>query len=106
MSSMRAKLEAQLQRFPQRADLRLALAQACAREKDWNAVADHAQAALKLKADYSAAYLLAGRAAVERADAAAAKHFYQEGMAQAQAQGDKQIERQIQVFLKRLELSE
>lgn len=106
MSSMRAKLEAQLSRFPQRADLRLALAQACARDKDWAAVAEHAQAALEQKSDYSAAYLWAGRAALQRADNAAAKRYFEEGLTQAQAQGDKQIERQIQVFLKRLDLSE
>lgn len=106
MSAMRAKLEAQLARFPQRADLRLALAQACAREKDWPAAAEHARAALELKPDYSAAYLWAGRAAVEAQALEQANQYFQEGFVQAQAQGDKQIERQIQVFLKRLERSE
>lgn len=103
MSTLREKLAAQLARDPERPEAQLAMAQLCLREQDASAAGEHAVRAVALKPDYSAAYLLAGQAAQAAGDVAAAADWYGRGAEVAQQQGDKQIERQIAVFRKRLE---
>ncbi|MGB1556788.1 MAG: hypothetical protein ACPHCJ_03305 [Oceanococcaceae bacterium] len=100
---MRARLEALLEQHPERADLHLALAQVCLRDKDPAAAARHAETAAAMQAHYSAALLLAGRAWQAAGDAQAAREWLQRALDAARSQGDKQVERQADVFIKRLD---
>ncbi len=103
---MRERLQKLLAAHPERVDLALALAQLCLREKDFDAALGYAQQAIDGNSRYSAALLAAGQAAQALGDQQAARHWYERGLAAAADQGDKQIERQISVFLKRMEASE
>lgn len=103
---MRARLEALLLKHPERADLALALAQLCLREKDPETALRFAKQALQVDSRYSAALLAAGQAARDLGDQTAAKAWFEQGRSVAAERGDKQIERQIIVFLKRMEASE
>ncbi|MDH4559593.1 tetratricopeptide repeat protein [Pseudomonas sp. BN411] len=70
---------------------------------------DAAQAALHLRRcveqdpKYSAAWKLLGKALEANGDLAAARAAWTEGLAAAQAHGDKQAEKEMTVFLKRLD---
>ena len=62
----------------------------------------HLRAALAQDASYSAAWKLLGKALVEACDVAGAKEAYGNGIAAANAKGDKQAAKEMGVFLKRL----
>lgn len=100
---MRERLEALLAANPERADLALALAQLCLRDKDAEAALQFAQQAVDAKPGYSAALLAAGQAAKAMGDLLASKEWFLRAETAAQEHGDKQIERQVAVFLKRME---
>ncbi|NNM00711.1 MAG: hypothetical protein HKO62_08180 [Gammaproteobacteria bacterium] len=53
--------------------------------------------------DYSAAWKLLGKALASAGDTAAARTAYESGIACAERMGDKQAQREMQVFLKRLD---
>ncbi|HTI95436.1 MAG TPA: tetratricopeptide repeat protein [Rudaea sp.] len=59
--------------------------------------------ALEFDPDYSAAWKQLGRLLAESGDATAAIETYRSGIAAAQKRGDKQAEKEMRVFLKRLE---
>jgi len=61
--------------------------------------------AVGFDASYSAAWKMLGKALADSGDARAAADAYRQGLAVAQRRGDKQIEREISVFLRRLEKS-
>jgi predicted Zn-dependent protease len=61
--------------------------------------------ALDFDPDYSAAWKQLGRLLAEAGDVSAAKAAYQSGIAAAQKRGDKQAEKEMLVFLRRLEQS-
>lgn len=103
---MRARLEKLLGEHPERVDLALALAQLCLREKDFPSALRFAEQAIAGNSRYSAALLAAGQAAQAMGDEQSAKSWFERGRVVAADQGDKQIERQISVFLKRMEASE
>lgn len=62
----------------------------------------HLRAALAQDASYSAAWKLLGKSLVEVRDVAGAKEAYGNGIAAANAKGDKQAAKEMGVFLKRL----
>ncbi len=103
---MRERLETLLRAHPERVDLALALAQLCLREKDYRNALEYAQQAIAGNSRYSAALLAAGQAAQAMGDVVAARNWFERGLEVAASQGDKQIERQISVFLRRMEASE
>ncbi len=67
------------------------------------AAVEQLRQAVQLDPKYSAAWKLLGRVLTETGDNQAAIEAYEQGIATAQAQGDKQAEREMQVFLKRLQ---
>ena len=63
----------------------------------------HLREAVARDPRYSAAWKLLGRALADTGDAPAALAAYREGIAVAQARGDKQAAKEMTVFAKRLE---
>jgi predicted Zn-dependent protease len=63
----------------------------------------HLQRAVELQTDFSAAWKLLGRAQVEADRLEEAAETYRQGIRVAHSKGDKQAEREMQVFLRRLE---
>ncbi|MEJ8569560.1 tetratricopeptide repeat protein [Elongatibacter sediminis] len=82
--------------------LRLTLARLLAADQRLDEAAAHLQQAVELEADYTAAWKELGRVHAERGDDAAAESAWLRGTEVAQANGDKQAEREMGVFLKRL----
>ena len=64
--------------------------------------AGHLRSAVAQDPAYSAAWKLLGKA-LEKAEPAAAAEAWRQGIAAAQAKGDKQAAREMAVFLRRLE---
>lgn len=62
----------------------------------------HLRAAVAQERNYSAAWKLLGKALIEARDVAGAKEAYGNGIAAANAKGDKQAAKEMRVFLKRL----
>jgi predicted Zn-dependent protease len=67
------------------------------------AAVPHLREAVTRDPRYSAAWKLLGRALTDVGDAAGALAAYREGIAVAQARGDKQAAREMTVFARRLE---
>lgn len=65
--------------------------------------AAHLREAVTQDARYSAAWKLLGKALAETGDAAGAMDAYRQGIAAADARGDKQAAKEMTVFLRRLE---
>ena len=61
------------------------------------------RAAVDFDGNYSAAWKLLGKACLQSGDAPAAADAWQHGLAVADARGDVQAAKEMQVFLKRLE---
>jgi predicted Zn-dependent protease len=85
--------------------LRLSLANGLLAQGDDSAAIDELRAALRFDADYSAAWKLLGKTLAASADAAAAIDAYRAGIAAASKRGDKQAQKEMAVFLRRLEKS-
>jgi Flp pilus assembly protein TadD len=72
-----------------------------------NGDATHAVAAFReavgFDATYSAAWKMLGKALAESGDGGAAVDAYRQGLDVARARGDKQVEKEITVFLRRLQ---
>ncbi|RDI98991.1 tetratricopeptide repeat protein [Dyella solisilvae] len=62
--------------------------------------------ALRFDPNYSAAWKLLGKACLAQDDKAGATEAWRQGIAVAQARGDKQAEKEMTVFLRRLEKQE
>ena len=99
---MRAALEQMLAAGRDDALLRFSLGTACLKEGDAAAAAGHLRRAVEHDAAYSAAWKLLGKALAESGDAAAAAAAWHSGIEAAQARGDVQAAKEMQVFLKRL----
>lgn len=82
--------------------LRLTLARLLAGKQREREAITHLEAAVKLAPDYTAAWKELGRRHASLGDAAAAARAWRRGIEVAQANGDKQAEREMAVFLKRL----
>jgi len=62
--------------------------------------------AVDFDATYSAAWKMLGKALADSGDSSAAIDAYRKGLEVAGARGDKQVEKEITVFLRRLEKTE
>ena len=82
--------------------LRVSIAIALIARHDAEAAIAELRRALEFDPDYSAAWKQLGKLLAESGDAVAAIAAYQQGIAVAQKRGDKQAEKEMAVFLKRL----
>ncbi|MDN5864590.1 MAG: hypothetical protein L0I62_05170 [Gammaproteobacteria bacterium] len=84
------------------AHIRVSLAQASMGSGNARVAIDHLEQALKMEPNYTAAWKAYGRAlAMERRDGEA-REAYRRGIEVAEATGDRQAVREMQVFLRRL----
>ncbi len=103
--SMRENLLNLLAKGQDNALLRFTLGQDYWRAGDTEQAVAHLREAVALDENYSAAWKLLGRALTDRGDASAAIAAYTQGISVAQRRGDKQAEKEMQVFLRRLQQS-
>jgi Tfp pilus assembly protein PilF len=97
-----ANLEALLAKGGDSAVLRLALSGRYLEAGDANAAVRHAEAALALDPEYSAAWKALGRAQAEAGAAEQALRAYERGIEVAERRGDRQAANEMRVFSKRL----
>lgn len=67
--------------------------------------AEHLQRCVEFDPGYSAAWKLLGKAQVGLGDSTAARAAWEQGISAAQGKGDKQAEKEMTVFLRKLEKS-
>jgi len=101
MSALIDRLEAMLEAGEDTALLRFSLGNAYLENVPERA-ADHLQKAVENDPAYSAAWKMLGKALSAAGDTDAAIEAYTKGIDVAEANGDKQAAREMQVFLKRL----
>ncbi|MGH8225484.1 MAG: tetratricopeptide repeat protein [Gammaproteobacteria bacterium] len=101
--SLQERLEGLLAAGKDGAPLRVSLAQACLGRGDTTDAIAHLKQAVKLDPAYTAAWKAYGRALAMEGKNARARETYRRGLEVARAAGDRQAEREIQVFLRRLE---
>lgn len=82
--------------------LRFTLGNAYWKEKKFPQAVQHLEKALEFNADYSAAWKVLGRCLIEMDELERAQDVLTQGLEVAQKQGDKQTEKEIIVFLKRV----
>ncbi|MET1079541.1 MAG: tetratricopeptide repeat protein [Pseudomonas sp.] len=100
---MRESLEKMLAKGVDNSLLRFGLGKACLDQNDASAAREHLQRCVALDPRYSAAWKLLGKAQHALGDSDAARQAWEHGLASAREQGDKQAEKEIAVFLKRLD---
>ncbi|KZC16905.1 hypothetical protein RHOFW510R12_26915 [Rhodanobacter sp. FW510-R12] len=83
--------------------LRFSLGSALLAEGDAGAAVDELRRALGFDPTYSAAWKLLGKACLAHGDEIAAADAWRSGIAAAALRGDKQAEKEMGVFLRRLE---
>lgn len=96
-------LEKMLEAGRDSAMLRLSLATAFQQQSNLAAARSHLQAALKQDPQYSAAWKALGKIELEMGETDAARQSWQSGIKAAEMRGDKQAQKEMQVFLKRLD---
>ena len=82
--------------------LRMSIANALLAQGDTSDAIAELREALRFDGGYSAAWKLLGKTLTETGDSAAAINAYQAGIAAAVERGDKQAEKEMTVFLRRL----
>ena len=82
--------------------LRVSLANALLAGNDTHEAIVELREALRFDPDYSAAWKLLGNALAEAGDTSAAADAYRSGIDAAMRRGDKQAEKEMTVFLRRL----
>jgi len=82
--------------------IRFGLGNALISERRYRAAAGHLRAAVELDPNYSAAWKLLGKAYTELGDVEAASDAFQQGIEVAEAKGDIQSVKEMNVFLRRL----
>jgi Tfp pilus assembly protein PilF len=97
------RLEALLASGKDSALLRFGLGMHYLKAGDAARAAEHLKSAVAQDPRYSAAWKLLGRALESVGDAQGAMQAYRTGIAAAEERGDKQVAREMAVFLKRLE---
>jgi len=97
------KLEALLASGRDSPDLRFALANAYLKAGDAGRAITHAQQAVQLKPDYSAAWRLLGQAQIAAGKNDDAVLSLERGIQVAEKAGDRQVSKEMQVFLRRLQ---
>jgi Tfp pilus assembly protein PilF len=103
---MRAALEKLLAGGRDDALLRFSLGGACLKEGDAVAAADHLRKALAHDPGYSAAWKLLGQALAVAGQHGEAVAAWTQGVEAANARGDIQAAKEMQVFLRRLQRQE
>ena len=83
--------------------LRFTLGDAYLKEQRPVEAVEHLREAVRQDPQYSAAWKRLGKALTEAGDVPAAMRAYREGIDVAEARGDKQASKEMQVFLRRLE---
>jgi len=94
--------EAMLSRGQDSEMLRYTLGNAYYKEKRYTEAANHLEHAVELKPDYSTAWKVLGRVLADDGQLDKALEAFDTGLAAAQANGDKQVEKEIGVFRKRV----
>ncbi len=82
--------------------LRMSIANALLVRAERATAIEELRAALRFDPDYSAAWKQLGKTLAETGDADAAREAYRAGIAAAITRGDKQAEKEMTVFLRRL----
>lgn len=95
--------EAMLAAGQDNALLRFSLGNAYLGAGDTDRAAEHLRRAVEHDPAYSAAWKLLGKALAQAGESAAAIEAYEQGIAVAEARGDKQAAKEMQVFKRRLE---
>ena len=103
MTALIARLRQQCDGPRDGALLRFSLGTALLGEGEVAAAIDELRRALVFDPGYSAAWKLLGKACLEADQAEAAADAWRNGIATAQTRGDKQAEKEMTVFLRRLE---
>lgn len=98
-----ANLEALLAQGNDAPSLRFALATRYLAIGDAAAATRHAEAAVALDAAYSAGWKVLGQARVAAGDERGAAESFRRGIEVADARGDRQAAKEMQVFLRRIE---
>lgn len=98
----RARLEAMLAAGNDNVLARFALGMSCMKAKDYASAAGHFRRATEMDPEYSAAWKNWGRCLAAEGSKDEARRVFLQTLAVARARGDKQIERETAVFLKRL----
>jgi Tfp pilus assembly protein PilF len=100
--SLTDKLRGLLEAGRDGAPLRVSLAQAALGRGDAHDAITHLERAVKLDPDYTAAWKTYGRALAMESRDEEARKAYRRGLEVARKAGDRQAEREIGVFLRRL----
>jgi Tfp pilus assembly protein PilF len=103
MSTLTDNLEQLLRSGKDGALLRFSLGSQYLKLHQPEAAVEHLLRAVAFDPDYSAAWKQLGRAYAESRRPVQALETYRQGIEAAQRKGDKQAEREMQVFLRRLE---
>lgn len=82
--------------------LRLTLARLLAARSETGPAEEHLQAAIRMDADYTAAWKELGKVRQQNGDTVGAATAWRQGIEVARAKGDKQAEKEMTVFLRRL----
>lgn len=82
--------------------LRFGLGNAYFQNKDYARAAEHLARALEFDSGYSAAWKLLGRARMQLEELDMAERTFESGIEHAEAKGDKQAVKEMQVFLKKI----
>jgi Tfp pilus assembly protein PilF len=98
-----AKLEGLLAKGNDGAMLRLALAARYLDNGDAATAVTHAEAAVRLDAEYSAAWKALGQALAAAGRETDARHSFERGIEVAERRGDRQAAKEMRVFSRRLE---
>jgi Tfp pilus assembly protein PilF len=101
--SLTERLETLLAAGADSAQLRYGLAVAYRAEGKLELALEHAKLAVAADADYSAAWRLLGQLQTSLGKPSEAKETFRRGIGVAERQGDRQLVKEMGVFLKRLE---
>ena len=97
-----ARLEKMIRNGRDSAMLRLMLARLMTQSDRWEEAAKHLQTAVTLDPAYTAAWKELGKTRVQMKQDEAARKAWEKGIEVAQSNGDKQAEKEMNVFLRRL----
>ncbi|WP_313517941.1 tetratricopeptide repeat protein [Pseudomonas sp.] len=100
---MLESLEKMLARGVDNSLLRFGLGKGYLDAGDFPRAAEHLRRCVELDAKYSAAWKLLGKALQQAGDKPAAREAWTQGLQAAQAHGDKQAEKEMTVFLRKLD---
>ncbi|WP_323846682.1 hypothetical protein [Microbulbifer magnicolonia] len=98
-----ARLRAQMEEGRDSPLLRFGLGSALFNDKAYGEAAEHLQICVRQMPDHSAAWKLLGRSRMALGERDLAREAFASGLTVAREKGDKQVEREIEVFLKKLD---